>query len=271
MAREQTMRSEVLAALTSAISAIGGPEHLDRLIDLIGALVLHDKVTVVRYSATQRPEFVSWRNYSPALVRKYLDTFYVFDPFYADWRRNRRPGVVRLRGGAQAVRGPYVADFLGASEISDELGVLLADGGDWCLGIFLDRGRQRYSPAEVERLETLFPVFTALHARDIRLQSPDFRRTTQSAQPGREPGLGGKGRLPDGLWPELTPRERELVGMILVGHPPATIARRLAIAAGTVKNHRRNIYQKLDITTERELFLQYIHALAGDGAMPGGG
>ncbi|TGQ88614.1 response regulator transcription factor, partial [Mesorhizobium sp. M1C.F.Ca.ET.204.01.1.1] len=26
---------------------------------------------------------------------------------------------------------------------------------------------------------------------------------------------------------------------------------------GTVKNHRRRIYEKLDITTERELFLQF--------------
>ena len=87
MSGEATM----LAALTAAISATGGADHVDRLTDLIGALVLHDKVTVVRSSATQRPEFVSWRNYSPALVRKYLETFYVFDPFYADWRRNRRP------------------------------------------------------------------------------------------------------------------------------------------------------------------------------------
>lgn len=49
--------------------------------------------------------------------------------------------------------------------------------------------------------------------------------------------------------------------MVLTGHPPAAIAQRLAISAGTLKNHRRNIYQKLDITTERELFLQYIESL----------
>ena len=52
-------------------------------------------------------------------------------------------------------------------------------------------------------------------------------------------------------------RERELVQLILAGHPTATIAERLGIAVGTVKNHRRRIYEKLDITTERELFLQF--------------
>jgi len=52
---DQMARAEVLAALSTSIAAIGGQDHVGRLIDLIGALVLHDKVTVVRYSATQRP------------------------------------------------------------------------------------------------------------------------------------------------------------------------------------------------------------------------
>lgn len=135
------------------------------------------------------------------------------------------------------------------------------DGGDWCLGIFLDRGRPKFSAAEVERLETFFAVFAALHSQDVRLRAPDFRRTAQEAERGREPELAGKLSLPDTLWPDLTQRERELVALMLAGHPPAAIAQRLGISAGTVKNHRRNIYLKLDITTERELFLQYINPL----------
>ena len=67
------------------------------------------------------------------------------------------------------------------------------------------------------------------------------------------------------LWPELSLRERELVQLILAGHPTANIAERLGITVGTVKNHRRRIYEKLDITTERELFLQFFqHRMAGD-------
>jgi DNA-binding CsgD family transcriptional regulator len=61
---------------------------------------------------------------------------------------------------------------------------------------------------------------------------------------------------------ELTPREREIVVLVLEGHPSATIAKRLGIGRGTVKNHRRRLYDKLDITTERELFLRYLEWLA---------
>ena len=53
-----------------------------------------DLVTVARYSTTQRPEFVSHRNFSDELVRKYLDVYYVYDPFYEYWRTSQRAGVV---------------------------------------------------------------------------------------------------------------------------------------------------------------------------------
>ena len=52
------------------------------------------------------------------------------------------------------------------------------------------------------------------------------------------------------------------MALVLEGHPTATIAGRLALSRGTVKNLRRRIYDKLDITTKRELFLLYIEALS---------
>jgi DNA-binding CsgD family transcriptional regulator len=61
---------------------------------------------------------------------------------------------------------------------------------------------------------------------------------------------------------QLTPREKEIVGLVLEGHPSATIAKRLGIGRGTVKNHRRRLYDKLDITSERELFLLYLDWLS---------
>jgi DNA-binding CsgD family transcriptional regulator len=63
--------------------------------------------------------------------------------------------------------------------------------------------------------------------------------------------------------PELTPRERDIVQLVVEGYPSATIAQRLGISRGTVKNHRRRLYEKLDITSERELFLLYVSWLSG--------
>ena len=167
-----------------------------------------------------------------------------------------------LKGTA---RGPYIADFLGQSVIADEVGVLLGDGPGWCLGIFLDRSSGRFSKTDIARLEARFEVFAALHALDLKTRAPGFTRTKQERKPGDEPMRIGKGRMPAALWPSLSKRERDIVKLVLAGHPTAGIAARLGIAAGTVKNHRRNIYGKLDITTERELFLQYLDSDTADG------
>jgi DNA-binding CsgD family transcriptional regulator len=59
----------------------------------------------------------------------------------------------------------------------------------------------------------------------------------------------------------LTPREQGIVKLILQGFPNSKIAEQLDISAGTVKNHRWRLYYKLDITSERELFLLFLSDL----------
>jgi DNA-binding CsgD family transcriptional regulator len=56
----------------------------------------------------------------------------------------------------------------------------------------------------------------------------------------------------------LTPREQEIVKLILQGFPNSKIAEKLGISTGTIKNHRWRLYYKLDITSERELFLLFL-------------
>ncbi len=53
---------------------------------------------------------------------------------------------------------------------------------------------------------------------------------------------------------ELTPRELEIVEQILKGQPAVRIAKSLNVSVGTIRNHKHRLYNKLDITTERELF-----------------
>ena len=254
---EGMQTSMLWAPLTAAITATGTDEHVDCLIDLIGALVPHDLITVTRYSQSKSPEFVKHRRFSDEMVRQYLESYYIYDPFYAHWRQRRVVGIVPLNrlADAEMKRGQYIAEFLAQSKICDEVGILLEDGGDWCLGIFLDRSERAFRESEIALLERAFPTFASLHALDIKARLPGFMRTPSTvsagASPKREPAL------PVDLWRELSLRERELVQLILAGHPTATIASRLAITVGTVKNHRRRIYEKLDITTERELFLQF--------------
>ncbi len=49
------------------------------------------------------------------------------------------------------------------------------------------------------------------------------------------------------LFPELTDREREVLGLIAQGHNNEEIARRLVLSQKTVRNHVSNIFSKLQV------------------------
>lgn len=82
--------------------------------------------------------------------------------------------------------------------------------------------------------------------------------TQRNVAASTEPDLGER----------LTPREQQIVQLILQGYPTETIARKLGISRGTVKNHRRRLYYKLDITSERELFLRYLDSRSASDSPP---
>jgi DNA-binding CsgD family transcriptional regulator len=60
----------------------------------------------------------------------------------------------------------------------------------------------------------------------------------------------------------LTDREREITQLLLRGHSAKSVARELKIAPGTVMVHKRNLFTKLGITSQYELFSRFIDELS---------
>lgn len=60
----------------------------------------------------------------------------------------------------------------------------------------------------------------------------------------------------------LTKREREVVKLILTGHSGQAIGLKLGTALATAKTHRYNIYSKLGISSQAELFSAFLEHLA---------
>jgi DNA-binding NarL/FixJ family response regulator len=60
----------------------------------------------------------------------------------------------------------------------------------------------------------------------------------------------------------LTQREREITQLLLRGHSTKSVARELDIAPGTVMVHKRNLFSKLGITSQYELFSRFIDNLS---------
>ncbi len=59
----------------------------------------------------------------------------------------------------------------------------------------------------------------------------------------------------------LTDRERDVILLILRGHSSKSAAKVLDIAPGTVQEHRKNTYRKLNISSQSELFSVFLDAI----------
>ncbi|MBK1841949.1 helix-turn-helix transcriptional regulator [Azospirillum sp. YIM B02556] len=177
-------------------------------------------------------------------------------PFQRMYRAGIRSGVYLLRDilrfGHPAAGG--VAG--GVAGGGGELCIVLPMSGDACTLVVLTRrpGGPGFTDAEVRTVRTVLPFLTSV-----------FRRHWQSA------GMPADGRddsrpdhQPDGIdrgllqrIDRLSPREKEIVGLLIGGHSTLSISLRLDISGTTVKTHRKNLYSKLGVGTIHELFSLY--------------
>ena len=65
------------------------------------------------------------------------------------------------------------------------------------------------------------------------------------------PGVGLSAGLPD-AGPELTPRQREVLGLLVDGHPNKTICRQLGLSSSTVKTHLEAIFRQLGVNSRAQ-------------------
>jgi DNA-binding NarL/FixJ family response regulator len=71
-------------------------------------------------------------------------------------------------------------------------------------------------------------------------------------------------RADPAVFPELTPREREVLTLIASGLNNAAIASRLGLAPNTVGNHISNIFAKLQVASRAEAIVRARSAGLGD-------
>jgi DNA-binding CsgD family transcriptional regulator len=55
----------------------------------------------------------------------------------------------------------------------------------------------------------------------------------------------------------LTPREKEILNLLLTNHSNRQIEEKLCIDYETIRSHRKNIYRKLEVKTILELVMAY--------------
>ncbi len=110
-----------------------------------------------------------------------------------------------------------------------------------------------YSEKDWFLLESILPLITSVistHYRMLQLSTAGEKRTHRTAQ-SLVHNIISKNAPP---FSQLTPREREVCERILLGYTSVGIGLDLNIAQSSVVTYRRRAYEKLDISTQNELF-----------------
>jgi len=254
-------------ALAAAMDGIDSTEFPDRLIAALSEVVAFDYSVIFAYRGTDRPLDL-YDNFPPdqreVFVTIYQAGPYLLDPFFHASRKTMRPGLYRMRELApdRFYQSEYFRSYYVRTGLKEEIGFVLAVPGNIRVVISLMRTKTSaaFSEKEMTRLRVVDPVVRSI-----------ARRHWQSLERGWAgqrwyPGMAALETHVDNAFQNfgrsiLTPRECEVVGMVLRGHSSESISRQLKIAPGTVKIHRKNIYTKLGISSQSELFSLFIASL----------
>jgi DNA-binding CsgD family transcriptional regulator len=184
------------------------------------------------------------------IVDRYLAGAFVLDPFYDAVRSDNSERMIVMRDLApdNFTQTEYFRLHYATTEIVDEIGFVLKLERHFVAVLSLSRTgiAPLFSDEDLKRLRAAAPIVCALGARHW------FHVPSHS--------LDGKVASPASKieHPSLTKRELEIVTLILKGHSTLSLASVLSLSPNTVKVHRRQVYAKLNISSQAELFRLFL-------------
>ncbi|WP_179188131.1 helix-turn-helix transcriptional regulator [Kiloniella majae] len=220
---------------------------------------------IFQYQKEQRPQ-VLYDGLSPLGYREGLKNFlqstWQINPFYHACREGLKPGLHTMEALSREISSRSYAeksksldDYKMRPDQMEEIGYV-TDG--WPLGMqelmlaipLPDNDVIEISLSQktihtdkdaplLERSQELVPIIISAIKKHCEALGLTQEATQQTLIPDRY---------------DLTPREENIMDLILSGHGSEAIGLRLGIALPTVKTHRRNLYRKLGISSQAELF-----------------
>jgi DNA-binding CsgD family transcriptional regulator len=184
------------------------------------------------------------------IVDRYLAGAFVLDPFYDAIRIDSSERMIVMREIApdDFAQTEYYRLHYATTEIIDEIGFVLKLESGYVAVLSLSRtgSAPLFSTEDLERLKSAAPIVCAFGERHwfhVSGLSLEIKNAAPAARIEH---------------PLLTKRELEIVTLILKGHSNLSIAAVLELSLNTVKVHRRQIYAKLNISSQAELFRLFL-------------
>ncbi|MGO7463709.1 LuxR C-terminal-related transcriptional regulator [Rhizobium ruizarguesonis] len=236
------------ASLGSAAVAIGTRGFPDALAAVLKLLAPFQMMNGFLYSRDghafdlYNEKIVAERS---VIVDRYLAGAFVLDPFYDAVRSDDSERMIVMRDIApdDFQQTEYYRLHYATTRIVDEIGFVmrLEAGFIGVLSLSRTGTAPLFSQDDLQRLRAAAPAICAFGERHW-FHVPGLSLNIENAPPARIEH------------PLLTRRELEIVTLILKGHSNLSLAAVLSLSPNTVKVHRRQIYSKLTISSQAELF-----------------
>ncbi len=263
MSRTPPRNAQLPDAIAALVGASADVDMADALVRVVGTVVTHDATCLLAFHEAAPPE-VLHHTMDARRARHYLDRYlagpYLLDPLYQLAVRKEKPGSCRCRDETpdRFRSSEYFRQYYERTHLSDEMDFLADVGDDCTLVLVVGRWHTRFSRSEIDALKWLEPIVLSSMRR--------IWSAWADRHSGAERDLSMHQRLTRCFEQfgeaRLTKREREITQLLLRGHSSKSVARELDIAPGTVMVHKRNLFSKLGITSQYELFSLFIDKLA---------
>lgn len=250
--------------ISHAIAALGTDNFFPALIEAVRGQVGIDYPQVWLYHKDLPPRVLYHEIPAAALadqVDSYLEGPYREDPFYQASMQQPKSKIYRLSRVT-----------LGKLEQTEYYQEYYADTGTVDEAIYLARLREgnvinlsmmrlpKHGPFSDEEYEALYllaePISELIRSHS---EHQDFA-VSNLIQPGIDHQIDLAFRTFGASL--LSPREKDVLELMLRGYGTDTSAARLDIAVETVRRHRKSIYRKLDVSSQTDLFSLFLNAMS---------
>ncbi|WP_457578203.1 helix-turn-helix transcriptional regulator [Ensifer adhaerens] len=260
--------------LSNAIDHFDRPDGPLLLLNAIRGIVPFEFAMSVVYRRNATPVYVAdtfANRMGKRALELYIQGTFVLNPVYNAFLAGLRAGVYRLRELAPDAyfSSDYYLQFKVQQQSEEEIGyrtfgwpagreevvVTIELPHNHLAEISLSRRTScgGFADADCDRLRAIEPLVGAMYRRIWQ------HRMRVSKCDGRSFPFAGL--LADFGKGQLSPRECDVAHMILKGHSSESIGRNLGISITTVKTHRQNLYARLGLSSQQELFSLFLQSL----------
>jgi DNA-binding CsgD family transcriptional regulator len=263
--------------LAAAIGAIGTSGFATNLVAALAQVVPFNYSVIFAYSGSARPVDL-FDNFPAAKRRIFVDDYqagpYLLDPLFIARPEAWGPGPHRVADLApdRFPQSQYFQSYYVQTGLSEEIAFFVPIHGETRVVVSLMRDAAKLPPfalKERKRLALVAPLVTAASRQNWKDVESRFsgRRRDRPMEGGEHVLASAFHRFGEG---KLTAREAQIVELVLKGNSSDAIGKKLGIATGTVRIHRKNIYMKLGISSQGELFSRFVASIPGNLGRDGG-